>query len=292
MKATLKKVAVAPVGAMRRAAARRALKALTAAELPQLRQVGAALQDALGGGPDAADRARIATIEARRAELAASKARIDVLDYGAGRPGDKRSEAEMRAGVRTTAAVADVCAASKPAFWAALLYHLVRRLEPSSALELGTCVGISAAYQGVAMARNGRGRLRTLEGAPSIAELARRTFAAAGLDNVEVVVGPFHETLGAALAAAAPLDFFFNDGHHDHDAVLRRGVRRHLVVTRHAPRLDRHRSAPARPRLSRSARHGHHHHRRRPFDDPPQSAHPALSGAGRTDGRRLRMDPV
>lgn len=221
MKATLKKMAVAPVGAMRRAAARRALKALTAAELPQLRQVGAALQDALGGGPDTADRVRIAMIEARRAELAASKARIEVLDYGAGRPGDKRSEAEMRAGVRTTAAVADVCAASKPAFWAVLLYHLVRRLQPSSALELGTCVGISAAYQGVAMARNGRGRLRTLEGAPSIAELARQTFAAAGLDNVEVVVGPFHETLDAALTAAAPLDFFFNDGHHDHDAVLR-----------------------------------------------------------------------
>ncbi len=221
MKSTLKNAATVPLAALRRTAARRALKPLVSADLPQLRQVGAALKDTLGGGPDAADRARIVAIEARRAELASSKARIDVLDYGAGRPGDNRSDEEMRAGVLTTAAVADVCAASKPAFWAVLLYHLVRRLQPSSALELGTCVGISAAYQGVAMARNGQGRLRTLEGAPSIAALAQQTFDAVGLDNVEVVVGPFHETLSAALAAAAPLDFFFNDGHHDHDAVLR-----------------------------------------------------------------------
>ncbi len=40
------------------------------------------------------------------------------------------------------------------------------------------------------------------------------------LQNASVITGPFHETLKAVLESSKPIDFFFNDGHHDHDAVL------------------------------------------------------------------------
>ncbi len=98
--------------------------------------------------------------------------------------------------------------------------QLVRRLEPVSCLELGTCVGISAAYQATALRFNGTGTMTSLEGAPEIAAIAAETFEVTGCTNASVVTGPFRDTLGSALEKARPVDFFFNDGHHDHDAVL------------------------------------------------------------------------
>jgi hypothetical protein len=65
-----------------------------------------------------------------------------------------------------------------------------------------------------------KGAIVTLEGSPEIANLAEETFESLGIRNATVVTGPFHQTLAGALESSNPIDFFFNDGHHDHDAVI------------------------------------------------------------------------
>jgi predicted O-methyltransferase YrrM len=169
---------------------------------------------------DDEERESISRIEKYRSTLLGSEEEIAVIDYGAGDPDSNRSREEMDRGVESTALVADVCKASKPAFWAELLFRLVRELEPASCVELGTSLGISAAYQGTALRLNGKGSLITLEGSPETARIAVETFRYLDLANVSVEVGPFHQTLSGVLESAAPVDYFFNDGHHDRDAVI------------------------------------------------------------------------
>lgn len=187
-------------------------------------QVGAirdALSDVLSGVVAPDETRLFDAIESRRSELLGNKDRIPVIDYGAGMPGESRHAEEMLAGVRSTAAIAELAAVSKPAFWARTLFKVVRKLQPSSCVELGACVGISASYQAAALSLNRRGRLTTLEGSPAIADIAATTLKGLGLCNAKVVTGPFHETLEGTLVEAAPIDYFFNDAHHDHDAVIR-----------------------------------------------------------------------
>lgn len=158
-------------------------------------------------------------IEQRRSILLGSDKKITVIDYGAGNSTSSRSKEGMRNGVRETAMVANVCLSSKSAFWATFLFKLIRKLEPSSCVELGTSLGISAAYQASALKMNNKGNLITLEGSPEIAKIANETIASLNLRRASVVIGPFHDTLKGVLESSQPIDFFFNDGHHDHDAV-------------------------------------------------------------------------
>ncbi|MEW5251668.1 O-methyltransferase, partial [Microbulbifer sp. 2201CG32-9] len=117
--------------------------------------------------------------------------------------------------------VSEITAASKPKFWATILFKMIRKLEPLACVELGSCVGISASYQASALKINGKGNIITLEGSDEIANIAKDTFETFGIKNASVVTGPFHETLSGVFETSKPIDFFFNDGHHDHDAVIR-----------------------------------------------------------------------
>jgi predicted O-methyltransferase YrrM len=160
-------------------------------------------------------------VEAFREQLLADDREIEVIEYGAGHKTERRTPEEMAAGRVTHGIVHEICkrASSRPAK-ALLLYALVREFAPRRALELGTCLGISAAYQAMAIRHAGEGgQLTTLEGAPAMAEIARETFAAAGLDNVDVRVGRFVDTMPVVLAEG-PVGYAFVDGHHDGQATL------------------------------------------------------------------------
>ena len=85
---------------------------------------------------------------------------------------------------------------------------------------MGTCLGISASYQATALKLNRSGKIITLEGAESLASLATQNFQMLNLDNVNVVVGPFHNTLDKVLDKYKPIDYMFIDGHHDEKATL------------------------------------------------------------------------
>ncbi|WP_283135545.1 O-methyltransferase [Rhizohabitans arisaemae] len=109
--------------------------------------------------------------------------------------------------------------ASQPWRSAMILYGAVRAFRPEVCVEMGTCVGISAAYQAAALADNGAGRLVTLEGYEGLAAQARKVFANLGLANAEVRVGRFAATLAPALAEE-PIDYAYVDGHHHEDATV------------------------------------------------------------------------
>jgi predicted O-methyltransferase YrrM len=100
-----------------------------------------------------------------------------------------------------------------------LLYAAVRGFRPTRGVELGTCLGISAAYQATALAANGQGRLVTLEGFQDLGTQAEKLWRTLGLDNVDVVVGQFAETLGPTIEAG-PVDYAYIDGNHHEEPTL------------------------------------------------------------------------
>ena len=162
----------------------------------------------------------IRRIEAARAELERSDAEIETIDYGAG-PDGSRTADEMARGVRVMRGVSELCrSSSKPPDAARLLFRLVRERRPGRSLELGTCLGISAAYQAAALELNGQGSLITLEGAPAVAARARSLLEELGLGRrVEVLVGRFVDLL-PGLVERHRFDFAFIDGHHDEAATV------------------------------------------------------------------------
>lgn len=179
-------------------------------------QIAEAISSSVRGKAAPEARQRIDAIERLRQELNASTETIEFQNWGVGTPDGPSSH-----GTTTKTTVGETCRrTSKDPQWAFLLFQLVQRLRPETCLELGTSVGISAAYQAAALELNRHGRLVTLEGAVAKGELARRNFSRLGLERVSVVTGQFRDTLGPTLASLQRVDFAFVDGHHDGEATL------------------------------------------------------------------------
>jgi predicted O-methyltransferase YrrM len=165
------------------------------------------------------ERSWIDRIEHLRTQMNASTKQITRTDYGAGNPDSNWEQEEMRAGVEVTDTLGHISqVVSKSAFWCLLLFKLIRTMHPSSCVEMGTAVGVSAAYQAAALRLNRHGSLVTLEGATSLADIARNNFQQLDLDTVEVVVGRFQDTLTDVLTNRHPVDYVFVDGHHNEQA--------------------------------------------------------------------------
>jgi predicted O-methyltransferase YrrM len=151
----------------------------------------------------------------------ASTRLVTRVDYGAGGPTSKRTQEEMQQGLEVTDKLGDISrAASKPALEALLLFKLIRTIRPTSCIEMGTCVGISTAYQAAALELNEQGGLVTLEGARPLAEVAGENLRQLGLKRVDVVIGRFQSTLPEVLKKVRPVDYVFIDGHHDECATI------------------------------------------------------------------------
>lgn len=105
-------------------------------------------------------------------------------------------------------------------FWAYILFKIVRTYKPKVCFELGTNIGISAAYQAAALKLNNAGRLTTFELSDSKVNLARSNFKVLHLDNIDVIPGRFNDTLKNELIKQQPIDYVFIDGHHDGDATV------------------------------------------------------------------------
>lgn len=221
LKRILKKGLKLPLQLLRRYNAKSALARLASHKNLKLKAIGVAMQESLAHNLSLQEKRAISSIEERRSFLLNSDKEIVVVDYGAGSSNSNRTREEMEKGVQSTALTSKITTASKPKFWATTLFKIIRKLEPLSCVELGTCVGITASYQAAALKINGKGAIVTLEGSNEIANLAKETFANLEINNASVVTGPFHETLSGVFETSKPIDFVFNDGHHDHDAVIR-----------------------------------------------------------------------
>jgi len=183
--------------------------------------VAAAVQTFHANNLTAEENNCVSQIEALRKNLLLSRERMVVRDFGARRPDLRLTSAELVQGETKEIALSELCAkASKSPSWATLLFVLIRRLRPAVCLELGTCLGISAAYTAGALQLNGHGTLVTIEGDETLAAKAREHLASLNFSNVKVLSGRFAEVLPSVLEKIRPLDFVFVDGHHDGEATV------------------------------------------------------------------------
>ena len=162
----------------------------------------------------------IEKIEKIRENIDKNTSEIEVIDYGAGNPEDNRSKEEMYKGFINKCRVCDMNIASKPPFWAKVLFTLIREFQPQTSIELGTCLGISSAYQASAMLLNKKGKLITMEGSPELVKISQKHLDSLGISNVEIIEGRFQDNLLEVLEKNKPIDYVFIDGHHDEKATI------------------------------------------------------------------------
>lgn len=110
---------------------------------------------------------------------------------------------------------------SIPPVWGSFLVRLVGAVAPRSCLELGTGLGLSAAYEAGALELRGEGRLVTMD-FHEAARIGERGFAELELsDRVELAFGDIDETLPAVLDRVAPVDYAMLDAEHTEEATVR-----------------------------------------------------------------------
>lgn len=204
----------------RRYVGRSRIAALRRSTHPRANDMATAIEQTIFGILTEEESNWISRIESRRAELMADESVVTVMDFGAGSGKENFDLERAKKGVKKQLSVAKITKASKNRMQATLLFKLIRHLKPAHCLEMGSCAGISAAYQAAGLALNGKGDIITLEGATNVAEIAKATLDGLKLNHAKVITGPFHETLDAALQEQSPIDFLFNDGHHDGQAVM------------------------------------------------------------------------
>lgn len=91
-----------------------------------------------------------------------------------------------------------------------LLYTLVRATRPSTVVEFGMSLGISAIHLASAVRDNGTGRVVTTELSAAKVATAKQTFAATGLDDlITVLEGDALKTLDGV---AGSVEFVLLDG--------------------------------------------------------------------------------
>lgn len=147
-------------------------------------------------------------IEAIRKELLQDKRIIEVEDFGAG-------STVIKTNNRVVYKMAQ--SSLKPKRFAQLLCRMVQYYKPAVMLELGTSFGITSSY--IAKG-NVAGKLYTLEGASSIAAIARHNFERLGIKNIQLIEGSFDKTLQPLLSSLQQIDLAFVDGNHKKEPTL------------------------------------------------------------------------
>ena len=152
--------------------------------------------------------AAFAGIEELRRKLLRDRTLLTIEDKGAG---------SAYSATRSLSVAAIARRAAKPPRLGQLLFRIAQHYRPATVLELGTSLGLSAAYLASGAAD---GRVFTLEGAPAVAEAADRNLRSLGVD-VTVVTGDFDATLLPLLGRLPPVDLVFVDGNHRREPTLR-----------------------------------------------------------------------
>jgi predicted O-methyltransferase YrrM len=148
-------------------------------------------------------------IEQIRQQLLQSKAKVTVVDLGAGSHINKDRVKEVRKIAKN---------ALKSPKMAQLIYRLVAHLQPKKLIELGTCLGVTSLYLHKA---NPSAQLTTIEGCQEIADVAAKNFEVSDTENIKLLVGNFDTVLPEILEKEQQIDFIFIDGNHTEEATLR-----------------------------------------------------------------------
>ncbi len=147
-------------------------------------------------------------IELRRKKLLKNKSFISVEDFGAG-------SAIITNKKRRIDTIAQSSLKSKK--YAQLLYKTAAYFNTETILELGTSFGITTSY--FAKSSNSV-KVKTLEGSDVIARIAKENFSSLQLNNIDLMVGNFNQTLPAYLSKHPQVSFAFIDGNHRKEPTL------------------------------------------------------------------------
>ena len=140
-----------------------------------------------------------------RKELIKDPELIHVRDFGAG-------SKVFRSDVRKVSDIAKTAGIRKKR--QQLLFRLVRYLQPTSILELGTSMGISTMAMALASAE---ATIRTVEGCSNTANKARELFEKFKIQNVAIHLSDFDTFLSED---DSKFDLIYLDGNHSKDATI------------------------------------------------------------------------
>lgn len=147
-------------------------------------------------------------IERKRKELLTSSKTMSFVELGAG-------SRTVHGNVRR---ICDVARSSLSGQWQCQIIHNLLRLhQPDKVLEIGTSLGVCAAYMAMA---NDDSSLYTLEGNPESARIAGEVLDKLKIHNTVIVEGDFADTLQPTLEVMESVDFAFIDGNHRRDATI------------------------------------------------------------------------
>ncbi|MFT3908676.1 MAG: class I SAM-dependent methyltransferase [Ferruginibacter sp.] len=137
-----------------------------------------------------------------RKKLLSNNNIIEVEDFGAG-------SAVIKTNKRMISSIA--ASSLKPAKFSQLLYRIVQYYKPATIVELGTSFGITTSYLA---SGNKNGTVYSLEGAGSIAAIAKENFQSLEIKNAHLLQGDFQQTLPALFSTIKKIDLAFIDGNH------------------------------------------------------------------------------
>ena len=212
----MKQIARVPYHYVRKIPARYVIWRLSQQPYEVSSQLAKALSDTLKRRLTPEEAQPLSEIEAVRRVTNARQDTIRVIDNQADEAGTVSAEATLAP--MTLGEISRMASKGPP--WTHLLFHLIRQTNPTTCVEMGACVGISASYQATALRLNGAGTLTTIEGTPALADVTAQNLKELQLDNTSVVSGRFQDVLESTLQGLPPVDYIFIDGHHDEFATL------------------------------------------------------------------------
>jgi len=142
-----------------------------------------------------------------RKELFSNNEVIEITDFGKG-------SRVIKSNHRKVSDIAKVAGISKKR--ANLLLRLVEYFNFQELLEIGTSVGLGTSTLSIASPES---KIITLEGCKNTAAVARQIFSKFNLNNIELIVGDFKNTLPPILENKQ-FDFIYFDGNHQKEPTL------------------------------------------------------------------------
>lgn len=185
------------------------LNVMSQSDTPEISSLSQVLKQSFAKKSDTSGLENIQKIEKHREQLLSCQEPLVNGKFGESMPGEQNIT------------VSRACRASKGPYRALPLYFLIRQFSPMSCLELGTNLGISAAYQAAALIANQKnGKIITMEGSKYRLKIARDLHQQLGFDNISYVQGIFNDTLPETLKNNPPIDYAFIDGHHQYEPTI------------------------------------------------------------------------
>lgn len=146
-------------------------------------------------------------IEALRKELLHRNEVIEINDFGAGSKIYKKNK-------RSISSIARISV--KPKKYCELLYRICNWHKPENVLELGTSLGITAAY--FSLASN---KVITIEGCKNIASIAFENFKKLHINNIALINEVFDYCLNNELGKIkGKNNIYYIDGNHKKEATI------------------------------------------------------------------------